>query len=193
MAIIDVGHTVFLFLIAIPIMQAADGDTPDLRTILKNAVTSPTFIAMLAGIALGTAGVDTALQASPVYGLYGSLIDFLTAPTGMLILITLGYDMALRKELMGPVAFTSPEPPRRDGGSLRPEQPGDLPLHTLQQKHADRPDAGLQPAGILRHPSLREIRGAQGLRLDDDLLLDPADAGLLCVPLSLRADVREKS
>ncbi len=107
MAIIDVGHTVFLFLIAIPIMQAADGDTPDLRTILKNAVTSPTFIAMLAGIALGTAGVDTALQASPVYGLYGSLIDFLTAPTGMLILITLGYDMALRKELMGPVAFTS--------------------------------------------------------------------------------------
>ena len=107
MAIIDVGHTVFLFLIAIPIMQATDGGDPDIRSILKNALTSPTFDAMLIGIALGLLGVDTALAGSAAYGTYQAVISFLTAPTGMLILITLGYDMSLHRDLMGPVAFTS--------------------------------------------------------------------------------------
>jgi hypothetical protein len=107
MAIIDVGHTVFLFLLAIPIMQATDGGSPDIKSILKNALTSPTFDAMLLGMALGMLGVDTILASSAAYGSYQAVVNFLTAPTGMLILITLGYDISLRKDLMGPVVFTS--------------------------------------------------------------------------------------
>ena len=107
MAIIDVGHTVFLFLIAIPIMQATDGGSPDFRSILKNALTSPTFDAMLLGILLGLLGIDNLLSSSSAYGSYQSIVNFLTAPTGMLILITLGYDLSLRSDLMQDVAITS--------------------------------------------------------------------------------------
>ena len=107
MAIIDVGHTVFLFCIAVPLLQATDGGTADPRSIFKNAITSPTFDAMLIGIPLGLLGVDTALMNSAAYGSYQSVINFITAPTGMLIMITIGYGIALRKDLIGPVLFTA--------------------------------------------------------------------------------------
>lgn len=107
MAIIDVGHTVFLFMIAVPLLQSTDGSTPDFRGIVKNAFTSLTFDAMLIGILLGVTGISKQLAGSSIYGTYQSIIDFITAPTGMLILITLGYDMSLNGELLKSVLFTS--------------------------------------------------------------------------------------
>ena len=107
MAIIDVGHTIFLFLIAVPLLQSVDGGSADAKSIIKNAVTSPTFDAMIIGILLGVTGVDNMLASSVVYDVYQSVVDFITAPTGMLILITLGFDMSIKKELMKPVIFTS--------------------------------------------------------------------------------------
>ena len=107
MAIIDVGHTIFLFLIAVPLLQSVDGGSADAKSIVKNAITSPTFDAMIIGILLGVTGVDTLLASSAVYDVYRSVVDFISAPTGMLILLTLGFDMSIKKELMKPVLFTS--------------------------------------------------------------------------------------
>ena len=107
MAIIDVAHTVFLFLIAIPLMQAADGNEPDFKKLMKNAVLSPTFLAMVIGIALGLIGVDSWLTGSSVYGIYQSVISFLTNPAGMLIIVTLGFGISISPELMRPVLFTA--------------------------------------------------------------------------------------
>ena len=107
MAIIDVAHTIFLFLIAIPLMQAADGNDPDFKKLMKNAVLSPTFLAMVIGIALGLIGVDSWLMSSPVYGIYQAVINFLTNPAGMLIIVTLGFGISISPELMRPVLFTA--------------------------------------------------------------------------------------
>ena len=107
MAIIDVAHTVFLFLIAIPIMQASENGDADFKNILKNAALSPTFIAMVIGITLGLLGFDTRLINSASYGIYQSLVTFLTNPAGMLILVTLGFDISLRADLRKAVLFTS--------------------------------------------------------------------------------------
>lgn len=107
MAIIDVAHTVYLFLIVIPILQASEGDDPDFKRILKNAVLSPTFLAMVFGIACGVLGLDTFLINSSAYSIYQSLISFLTDPAGMLILITLGFNISLRADLRRVVLFTS--------------------------------------------------------------------------------------
>ena len=107
MAIIDVAHTVFLFLIAIPIMQAADGNEPDFKKLMKNAVLSPTFLAMVIGIALGLIGLDTWMTGTAVYGIYQAVISFLTNPAGMLIIVTLGFGISISPELLRPVLFTS--------------------------------------------------------------------------------------
>ena len=106
MAIIDVAHTVFLFLIVIPILQSVDGSDGDFRKILKNAVLSPTFLAMVIGIVLGLLDVDKLISNSPVNSIYQSTVSFLSNPAGLLILITLGYDLSLREDLRKSVLFT---------------------------------------------------------------------------------------
>ena len=106
MAIIDVAHTVFLFLIVIPILQSVDGSDGDFRKILKNAVLSPTFLAMVIGIILGLLDVDKLISNSPVNSIYQSTVSFLSNPAGLLILITLGYDLSLREDLRKSVLFT---------------------------------------------------------------------------------------
>lgn len=107
MAIIDVAHTIFLFLIAIPIMQASEDGGADFKQILKNAALSPTFLAMVIGIALGLLDLDVWLSASSVNSIYQSLISFLTDPAGMLILVTLGFNISLRADVRRAVLITS--------------------------------------------------------------------------------------
>ena len=106
MAIIDVAHTIFLFLIVIPILQVVDGSDGDFKKVLRNAVLSPTFLAMVLGIALGLMGLDTWISGSSVNNIYQSTVSFLTNPAGLLILITLGYDLSLRADLRKSVLFT---------------------------------------------------------------------------------------
>lgn len=106
MAIIDVAHTFFLFLIAIPLMQAADGNNTDFRKILKNAVLAPTFLAMVFGIILGLIGVDTWISNSPINNIYQKTVSFLSDPAGLLILITLGYDLSMKANVRKAVLFT---------------------------------------------------------------------------------------
>lgn len=106
MAIIDVAHTAFLFLIVIPILQVVDGSDADFRKILKNAVLSPSFIAMVLGITLGLFGLDTHISNSSFNNIYQTTVSFLSNPAGLLILITLGYDLSLRADLRKSVLFT---------------------------------------------------------------------------------------
>lgn len=107
MAIIDVGHTVFLFLLVVPILKITEGESPKLKDVARQALTSPAFDAMLIGIALGLAGVDEWLQSNAGYDIYAAVINYITAPTGVLVLLTLGHDAALDKKLMKPVAMTA--------------------------------------------------------------------------------------
>ena len=108
MAIIDVGHTVFLFLLVVPVLKITEGESPKLKDVARQALTSPAFDAMLIGIALGLLGVDEWLRAHTAgYDIYDAVIDYITAPTGVLVLLTLGHDAALDKSLMKPVAMTA--------------------------------------------------------------------------------------
>ena len=90
----------------IPILQSVDGSDGDFRKILKNAVFSPTFLAMVIGIVLGLLDVDKLISNSPVNSIYQSTVSFLSNPAGLLILITLGYDLSLREDLRKSVLFT---------------------------------------------------------------------------------------
>ena len=107
MAIFDVGHTVYFFLITIPILQVIDQGGADAKNLAKSVLTSPTFDAMVLGILCGVLGVDTMLANTPVFETYQSLVSFLTAPAGMLILLTLGFDLSIESKLLKPVLLTA--------------------------------------------------------------------------------------
>lgn len=101
LAMCDLGHTFFVFAIAVPLLQAVSGKKTSLKSILTSILQSFPFDAMIIGIVLGLLGTGRAIDANPAVGsIYHAIIDMISGPTTALILISLGYELAFRKEVM---------------------------------------------------------------------------------------------
>ena len=101
MALCDLGHTFFVFAIAVPLLQAFTGQKATVKSVVSSILHSFPFDAMMIGIILGLLGVGRFIDANPAVGsIYHALIDMISGPTTALILISLGYELAFRKEVM---------------------------------------------------------------------------------------------
>ena len=67
------------------------------RQTLHSLASSPTIWAILAGVALGATGLYRAMGAWGGDQLLTAVTDFVSAPTGAVILLTIGYDLAMDK------------------------------------------------------------------------------------------------
>lgn len=104
-AILDIGHTLFVFTLFKILLS---GKT-DLKTIGKDMVTTPILWAVLIGVLLGATGLYGTMQASGISGILDSVTSFVSAPTAMIILLTIGYDLVPKdipwKKTMGLIAM----------------------------------------------------------------------------------------
>jgi len=62
---------------------------------------------MLLGIILGVSGIGKLVLSSAFAGIYTSVSGFIAAPTAFIILIVIGYELSLKKELLRPVFITA--------------------------------------------------------------------------------------
>ena len=92
-ALPDIGQTLFVFTLY-KILLA--GKT-DLKTIGRDIITTPILWAVAAGILIGATGLYAKMGDWGVRGIFDSATDFLSAPTGMIILLTVGYDLVLKE------------------------------------------------------------------------------------------------
>ncbi len=69
----------------------------DLKSILKDFITSPTLVAVILGILAGATGLYSQLHVWGVGGIVDSVTSFISAPTGMIILLCVGYDLVLKE------------------------------------------------------------------------------------------------
>lgn len=95
-ALVDLGQVLFVFTLYKALL---DRDAPGgarRGALLKDMVTSPIIIAILAGVLLGATGLYRALIPSGVTGVFDSCVKFVAAPTSVLILLSIGYDLVLR-------------------------------------------------------------------------------------------------
>ena len=92
-AILDLGQTLFVFT-AFKILIS--GKT-DWKAIGRDMVTSPILWAVGVGVVFGATGLYSLLLPSGVSGVITGITDFVAAPTGMIILLTVGYDLVLRE------------------------------------------------------------------------------------------------
>ena len=106
-AMTDLPHTVFFFTVAATGLRIADGEKPDVKNVVRGIFSAAPFDGMLLGMILGLAGVDELLARTPVWTLYATAAEFITAPTTVLVLLFLGYSLSFRKELMRSVIATS--------------------------------------------------------------------------------------
>lgn len=106
-AMADLPQTVFFFVVAASLLQVADGLKPSADSLLRNIFTAPPFDGMLAGMILGLLNVDGLFSQTALWETYTTLIEFLTGPTTVLILLFLGYSLSFKRELLKAVAVTA--------------------------------------------------------------------------------------
>jgi len=89
-AVLDLGQTLFVFTLYKILLSGKK----DLAAIGRDMLTSPILWAVAAGVLAGATGIYGKL--GEFRGVVDSLTDFVAAPTAMIILLTVGYDLVLR-------------------------------------------------------------------------------------------------
>lgn len=92
-AILDIGQTLFVF----TIYKVLISGNRDAKTILQDMAKTPILWATAIGVLIGATGLYGKLQQWQVSGILDSLTSFISAPTGMIILLVIGYDLEIRK------------------------------------------------------------------------------------------------
>lgn len=92
-AILDLGQTLFVFTLFKILLS---GKT-DVKTIARDMAATPILWAVLIGVILGATGLYEAMGNWGVRGILDSTTSFIAAPTGMIILLTVGYDLVLKE------------------------------------------------------------------------------------------------
>lgn len=92
-ALPDIGQTLFVFTLYKILLS---GKT-NWKAIGKDMVTTPILWAVFAGILIGATGLYGKMGTWGVAGIFDSVTSFLSAPTAMIILLTVGYDLVLKE------------------------------------------------------------------------------------------------
>lgn len=92
-ALLDIGQTLFVF----TLFKILLSGKKDMKAIGKDMVTSPILWAVFIGVLIGATGLYNAMGQWGVSGILDSVTSFLSAPTGMIILVAVGYDLVLKE------------------------------------------------------------------------------------------------
>lgn len=92
-AIPDLGQTVFVFTLYKALLSGKSGK----KAVVRDIITSPIIWAIVAGVLLGATGLYGAMETVGISSVLNSLTSFISAPTGMIILLVVGYDLDLRQ------------------------------------------------------------------------------------------------
>lgn len=97
-AIVDLGQALFVFTmfkLMLSHMNDAKGGM-NAKAVFLEMVKSPIMIAIAAGILLGATGLYKLMQRAGVSGLFDAAAQFVAAPTSVLILLVIGYDLSFK-------------------------------------------------------------------------------------------------
>ena len=93
LAVLDIGHTLFIFTLYKMLLS---GKT-NWKAIGKDMISSPVLWSVVIGALIGTTGLYDMLTPSGVSDVFDGITDFVGAPTGMVIMLTVGYDLVLKE------------------------------------------------------------------------------------------------
>lgn len=92
-AILVLGQEIFVFTL---FKMLITGKT-SLKAIAQDFITSPTLIAVVLGLITGASGLYGKLGDWGVAGIVDAVTGFLSAPTGVIILLAVGYDLVIKE------------------------------------------------------------------------------------------------
>lgn len=99
-AIVDLGQALFVF----TVYKALLAGRGSAKTLLKEAFCSTTLWAIALGIIIGASGLYKWMETNGSAEVLNACTDFISAPTGMIILISIGYELVLKDIRWGKTA-----------------------------------------------------------------------------------------
>lgn len=106
MASVDLGQVLFVYTVYLTLLKNATGQKTNVKGILLSMIKNPAFQGVAIGIIIGITGLGGFISASPVGGIFEEVIEMITLPTAGMILIIVGYELSMRRDLIGPVVKT---------------------------------------------------------------------------------------
>lgn len=104
-ALPDIGQTLFVFTLYKILLSGKR----DFKMIARDMAGTPILWAVAIGVLIGATGLYGKMEQWGVSGVFNACTDFLAAPTGMVILLTVGYDLVIRqipwKKTVGMIAM----------------------------------------------------------------------------------------
>lgn len=95
-AMMGVGHDLAIFTVFFGLLKATTGKKQSVGETLKGIFTTPTLVAILSGVILGNTGIGAMIGASSFGPVLDDLLGFIAAPTGVVILVVIGYGLEFR-------------------------------------------------------------------------------------------------
>jgi len=92
-AMIVLGQEIFVFTLYKMLLTKKTG----LKAILQDFLSSPTLIAVVLGLVVGATGLYGKLQQWGVAVIVDSITSFVSAPTAMIILLAVGFDLVIKE------------------------------------------------------------------------------------------------
>lgn len=99
-AAVDLGQTVFAYTAFLALLKMTDGKKVTARNLLGNMFSNKCFWGMLLGIICGATGIGKLVLNSSVGGIVTSVISMIAAPTSAIVLLVVGYELNMKRELM---------------------------------------------------------------------------------------------
>lgn len=92
-AVIDIGQVFFVFTLYKALLARMEGKSERPAALVKSLFLSPTVLAILLGVCCGATGLLDVLSGVGVAPALMAVLDFVAAPTGAIILLTIGFDL----------------------------------------------------------------------------------------------------
>ncbi|GHU81680.1 hypothetical protein FACS189468_4750 [Spirochaetia bacterium] len=105
LAIVDIGPILFVFSIYVISLNTRKGISA--RESLKNYVKSPIIIAITLGILFSITGLGKMLSASGTGPVVTSILTYVGAPTGMLVMFVVGYGLEFSRQSLRDAFFAA--------------------------------------------------------------------------------------
>ncbi len=105
LASLDAGCCIFFFTIYISLIE--NKKAVGVKNVLRNMFSAPTFVACLLALVLCATGLGRIIFDSPIGEVLTAVINMIVAPTTAVILIIVGYQFEINRELLKPVLKTS--------------------------------------------------------------------------------------
>lgn len=94
---VDLGQSLFVFTCYKVLLTLGNTDEKiGPKQVVKDMLSTPIIIGIILGVLLGATGIYKALIPSGIAGVFDATVNFISAPTGAVILLTIGYDLVLK-------------------------------------------------------------------------------------------------